>query len=60
MRDVAIGAQIYRFPTERRSVSRRPHDAKAASQPAPLPRTEFGSGWYHETAILEEAKRRGS
>ena len=62
-RDVQVGsARIYEFPLGRvRAVAQM---AKPALQPRPAaltPQTtgtDFGSGWYHEAAIEEEARRK--
>ncbi len=44
-------AKIYQFPTRPTLAARRLR-APLAGEPVPaFPRTEFGSGWYHEAAI---------
>jgi hypothetical protein len=55
-------ARIYEFPLGRvRAVAQA---TKPTSQPRPVsavpfrtPGASFGSGWYHEAAIEEEARR---
>jgi Protein of unknown function (DUF2735) len=56
-------ARIYEFPLGR--VRAAAPNAKPISQPRPASavpsqtaRTDFGSGWYHEAAIEEEARRK--
>lgn len=52
-------AKIYTFPVKQDAVSRRlALQAQRVAQFASLsvPRTDFGSGWYHEAAIDDEAK----
>lgn len=51
-------ATIYQFPTRARvessAASRADRASVAHLHGAPLARTEFGSGWYHEAAMREE------
>jgi|HubBroStandDraft_4_1064222.scaffolds.fasta_scaffold2359411_1 hypothetical protein len=54
-------AKIYAFPTRERAVANSLRDsAKSAADlaAARLPRIEFGSGWYHDAAIQEDAETR--
>ena len=52
-------AKIYTFPVKADVVRRRINGqmmAEIADQR--LPRTDYGSGWYHETAIEDAAKEQ--
>ena len=49
-------AKIFQFPTRTAPNIGRAVGGKAVADHAapPFPRVEFGSGWYHEAAILAD------
>ena len=52
-------ATIYDFASRARAIlAARGQSATFLEQaPVQLPRVDYGSGWYHEAAIQEEAER---
>ena len=59
MHTVHGSAKIYQFPTRIRSENdvRRAQAQADAMRAAELPYVEFGSGWYHEAAIEDDAPK---
>lgn len=54
-------AKIYQFPRKSSAISGRPGGEIASApdrRPQALPSVEFGSGWYHEAAVLAERTRK--
>ena len=52
-------AKIYTFPVKQDAVRRRlalQAQRVAEFDARSIPRTDFGSGWYHEAAIDDETK----
>lgn len=53
-------AKIYAFPTKTRGATTyRKETAEVMALPGGmLPLVEFGSGWYHDTAISDDTSRQ--
>ena len=51
-------AKMYRFPSKPRVVVRKLAEIVSCAGSAKIIKTDFGSGWYHDAAMADEAHRR--